>query len=59
MALAIELSRQNVDRGGGGPFGAAVFDRDSGRLVAAGVNRVVPQSCSVTHAEMVVIMIAQ
>ena len=59
VALAIELSRQNVDRGGGGPFGAAVFDRDSGRLVAAGVNRVVPQSCSVAHAEMVVIMIAQ
>jgi tRNA(Arg) A34 adenosine deaminase TadA len=59
VGLAIELSRQNVDRGGGGPFGAAVFNSHSGRLVAVGVNRVEPQSCSVAHAEMMVIMIAQ
>ena len=59
VGLAIELSRQNVDRGGGGPFGAAVFNSHSGRLVAVGVNRVLPQSCSVAHAEMMVIMIAQ
>jgi tRNA(Arg) A34 adenosine deaminase TadA len=59
VGLAIELSRQNVERGGGGPFGAAVFNSHSGRLVAVGVNRVVPQSCSVAHAEMMVIMIAQ
>ena len=59
VGLAIELSRQNVERGGGGPFGAAVFDAVSGRLIAAGVNRVVPLSCSVAHAEMMAIMIAQ
>jgi tRNA(Arg) A34 adenosine deaminase TadA len=59
VGLAIELSRQNVERGGGGPFGAAVFNSHSGRLVAVGVNRVLPQSCSVAHAEMMVIMIAQ
>jgi len=59
VGLAIELSRHNVDRGGGGPFGAAVFNSHSGRLVAVGVNRVLPQSCSVAHAEMMVIMIAQ
>ena len=59
VGLAIELSRQNVERGGGGPFGAAVFDAHSGRLIAAGVNRVVPLSCSVAHAEMMAIMIAQ
>lgn len=59
VALAIELSRQNVDRGGGGPFGAAVFDLDSGRLISVGVNRVVPQSCSVAHAETMALMVAQ
>ena len=59
VGLAVELSRQNVERGGGGPFGAAVFNNHSGRLVAVGVNRVLPQSCSVAHAEMMVIMIAQ
>ncbi len=59
VGLAIELSRQNVDRGGGGPFGAAVFDLDNGRLIAVGVNRVVPQSCSVAHGELMALMVAQ
>lgn len=59
VGLAIELSRQNVDRGGGGPFGAAVFNLDNGRLIAVGVNRVVPQSCSVAHGEMMALMVAQ
>jgi len=58
VALAIELSRQNVERSHGGPFGAAVFT-EAGRLVSAGVNRVVPQTCSVAHAEMMAYMSAQ
>lgn len=59
VALAIALSQQNVQRGSGGPFGAAIFDADDGLLVAAAVNRVLPQNCSVAHAEMMAIMIAQ
>ena len=59
MALAVALARENVDRGGGGPFGAAVFNNHSGRLVAVGVNRVVPQHCSLAHAETMALMIAQ
>ena len=58
MALAISLARRNVELGTGGPFGAAVF-RENGELVAAGVNRVVPQQCSVAHAEMMAFMSAQ
>ncbi|HET7843661.1 MAG TPA: nucleoside deaminase [Xanthomonadales bacterium] len=58
MALAIELARLNVDRRTGGPFGAAVFTGE-GRLVSVGVNRVVPSSCSVAHAEMLAFMTAQ
>lgn len=58
VGLAIELSRQNVAHGSGGPFGAAVFDGE-GRLIGAGVNRVVPQNCSVAHAEMMAYMAAQ
>ena len=42
VALAIQLSNRNVEQGSGGPFGAAVFD-GHGRLIAVGVNRVVPQ----------------
>jgi tRNA(Arg) A34 adenosine deaminase TadA len=59
MRLVVELSRLNVERGTGGPFGAAVFERDRGRLLAPGMNLVVPSGCSVAHAEMVAIMIAQ
>lgn len=58
VGLAIELSRHNVAHGGGGPFGAAVFD-GAGRLIGAGVNRVMTQSCSVAHAEMMAYMSAQ
>jgi tRNA(Arg) A34 adenosine deaminase TadA len=58
VALAIELSARNVDAGSGGPFGAAVFDA-AHRVVAVGVNRVLPQSCSVAHAENMAYMLAQ
>ncbi|PJK10082.1 tRNA-specific adenosine deaminase [Lysobacteraceae bacterium NML08-0793] len=58
MALAIELSRHNVEAGSGGPFGAAIFGADD-RLIAIGVNRVVPMNCSVAHAEMMAFMLAQ
>ncbi len=59
MRFAIELSRANVRRGTGGPFGAAIFDGETGRLLAPGVNLVVGSSCCIFHAEMVAIMIAQ
>jgi len=35
------------------------FERDSGRLVVIGVNRVVPFQCSSAHAEVVAISLAQ
>ena len=59
MALAVELSRLNVEKGTGGPFGAAIFDMETDRLVSAGVNLVESLNCSVLHAEMVAIMLAQ
>jgi tRNA(Arg) A34 adenosine deaminase TadA len=57
MRVAIDLARTNVVRRTGGPFGAAIFAGD--RLVAVGVNLVVPLSNSVLHAEMVAFMMAQ
>src|SRR5207245_9619267 len=59
MALVISLARENVDRRTGGPFGAAVFEAASGRLVAAGVNSVTRLQNCVLHAEVVAIMLAQ
>ncbi|NID17121.1 nucleoside deaminase [Luteibacter yeojuensis] len=58
VGLAIELSALNVDLGTGGPFGAVVFDGND-RIVAVGVNRVVPLNTSVAHAEMMAYMTAQ
>lgn len=58
VGLAIALAEQNVARSDGGPFGAAVFD-EAGQLIAAGINRVVPQNCSLAHAEIVAYMAAQ
>lgn len=57
--FVIELSRRNVEAGTGGPFGAAVFEIESGRLVAAGVNVVVPSHCSLAHGEMMALSRAQ
>lgn len=58
MRFVIGLARENVQRQTGGPFGAAVFDA-GGRLVAAGVNIVEMSNCSILHAEMVAIALAQ
>ena len=58
MRFAIALSRENVRRKTGGPFAAAVFDR-GGRLIAPGVNVVITSNCSVFHAEIVAIALAQ
>jgi len=59
MRFAIELSRQNVTQRTGGPFGAAVFESASGRVVGVGVNLVEKSNCSLAHAEMLAIALAQ
>jgi tRNA(Arg) A34 adenosine deaminase TadA len=59
MRLAIRLARENVIRATGGPFGAAIFEAESGRLAGVGVNLVVPLHNSCLHAEMVAFMTAQ
>lgn len=59
MRLAIDLARANVERGTGGPFGAAIFEAESGRLVSIGTNSVVRLKNCTLHAEMVAFMMAQ
>ncbi|MCJ7777133.1 MAG: nucleoside deaminase [Sedimentisphaerales bacterium] len=58
MRLVIELSRHNVEQKTGGPFAAAVFDRQ-GNLIAPGLNLVLTANCSILHAEVVAIALAQ
>ena len=58
VTVAINAARMNVDSNSGGPFGAAVFN-STGQLVSVGVNLVEPNCCSVLHAEVVALMLAQ
>lgn len=59
VRLAIALARENVVRDTGGPFGAAVFEAGTGRLVGVGTNGVVRLNNSSAHAEVVALMMAQ
>lgn len=59
MRLAIAISRANVERDTGGPFGSAIFECDSGRLVAVGMNSVVRLNNCILHGETFAFMMAQ
>jgi tRNA(Arg) A34 adenosine deaminase TadA len=59
MRVVIELSRLNFVHGTGGPFGAGIFDLDTHKLIAPGVNLVVCFNCCVRHAALVALRIAQ
>jgi len=56
MRFAIRLALTNVTAKTGGPFGAAVFETKTGRLIAVGVNVVEPSNCSIAHAETVALV---
>ena len=59
MAAVIRFSRLNFEHNTGGPFAAGVFERDTGKLIVIGVNRVVPSNCSSAHAEVMALSLAQ
>jgi len=59
MAIVLSFARKNFEQNTGGPFAAGVFERDSGKLVVVGVNRVVPSNCSSAHAEVMTLSLAQ
>jgi len=59
MREVIHFSRLNFEKGTGGPFAAGVFERDTGRLIVIGVNRVVASNCSSAHAEVMTLSLAQ
>ncbi len=59
MEFVIEMAKQNVLNKTGGPFAAAVFEQNSGRLISLGVNQVTTQKLSVLHAEVMALSFAQ
>ena len=58
VGFVLDLAREHVEQGTGGPFGAAVFETSSGRLLAVGVNLVVASDACTAHAEMVAFALA-
>lgn len=52
MEIAIRLSEENIDNGGG-PFGAVIVR--NGEIIATGANRVVPNNDPTAHAEVMAI----
>jgi tRNA(Arg) A34 adenosine deaminase TadA len=59
MEAVIEFSRINFQKETGGPFAAGVFEKETGKRIVIGVNRVVPGNNSTAHAEIVTIGMAQ
>ncbi len=59
MRLAVAVARENVVQETGGPFGAAIFERDTGRVIAVGMNSVVRLNNSTLHGEIIAFMMAQ
>jgi tRNA(Arg) A34 adenosine deaminase TadA len=59
VLFVIEASRRNILEKTGGPFAAAVFERETGRIVSLGVNLVEKERLSVLHAEIIALTLAQ
>ncbi|MCB9858144.1 MAG: nucleoside deaminase [Phycisphaerales bacterium] len=59
MEVALRAASENIRHETGGPFGAAIFNKQDGSLVSVGVNLVTSSGLSMTHAEVVAIAMAQ
>jgi tRNA(Arg) A34 adenosine deaminase TadA len=59
MLLAVQLSRENVARRGGGPFGAVIRIDASGEIAAVGVNLAPTTGNPVLHAEVTALQLAK
>lgn len=57
MAFTIEIAARNIKENGG-PFAAAIFEKDSTNLISLGVNLVTSSKLSIAHAEIVAICAA-
>ncbi len=58
MDFTIKIAVQNIKEGGG-PFGAAIFEKNTNNLISIGVNLVTKSHLSIAHAEIVAICAAQ
>jgi tRNA(Arg) A34 adenosine deaminase TadA len=58
MRFILRLARENVLKKSGGPFAAGIFD-STGKIISAGINLVESNHCSIYHAEILAIALAQ
>lgn len=56
MRFVVNLALRNIMEHTGGPFAAAIFEAQTGRLISVGVNLVVLTNCSLAHAELVALV---
>ncbi len=59
MQWVTNLANRNITEKTGGPFAAGVFRLDTYQLVAPGINLVQTKHCSIFHAEIMAILVAQ
>ncbi len=59
MKFVLKLAELNVEKNTGGPFAAAVFNQSTSEIVSVGTNLVVDSNCSIAHAEIVAITMAE
>ena len=59
METVLRFALLNIQHKTGGPFAAGVFEKESGKIVSIGVNRVVASNCSSAHAEIMALSLAQ
>mmetsp|Transcript_36112 Transcript_36112/g.103866 ORF Transcript_36112/g.103866 Transcript_36112/m.103866 type:complete len:227 (-) Transcript_36112:84-764(-) len=63
MRVAVDLSKHNVEKNTGGPFGCAIFEKDKksgkAKIFSIGANQVTALNNSTLHAEMMAIQFAQ
>jgi len=59
MREVVRFAQLNIDNRSGGPFAAGIFERDTGKRIVIGVNRVIPSNVSSAHAEIVALSVAQ
>ncbi len=59
VRFTVGIAAENVRHKTGGPFAAAVFELGTDRLIAVGINAVVPSGQSWAHAEMTAFARAQ
>jgi len=59
MRFTISLARENIEKETGGPFAAAIFEQQTGKLVSAAMNCVTSLNWSGAHAEVLAIFLAQ